>query len=86
MSHATCQDRAARAASSCAECKAQLAEAICTIDRACTSLEYTCRDMDWEEEPCFDMRDAMRCAGLALAKLVEWEKEDKDEDENGGKR
>ena len=69
-------DKAANAAERCAEVKAKLAEVICAIDRACTTLEFICKDMGWEDEPCYDIRDAMRCAGLALAKLVEWEKED----------
>ena len=37
-----------------------------------------CKEMDWDEEPVYDMQDAMRNAGLALAKLVWWENEEKD--------
>ena len=72
----TKHDKAAKAAANCSEVKAKVADAVCILDKACFTLEFTCKDMDWEDEPCYDIRDAMRCAGLALAKLVEWEKED----------
>lgn len=65
-----------KAAASCQLVKFKLSEAICALDEACGSLEYVCRQMDWDEGPCFDIRDAMRCAGLALAKMLEWERED----------
>ena len=82
MSFAKKQDLAAQAAADCAEVKALVAEALCTLEKASITLEFACRKMDWDDEPNFDIRDAMRCAGLALAKLLEWEKADAEE--NGG--
>ena len=60
----------------CSEVQLNLAKTICNLDLDADRLRLACKAMDWDDEPVYDMQDAMRNAGLALAKLVWWEKEE----------
>ena len=62
----------------CSEVQLNLAKTICKLDLDADRLRLACQRMDWDDEPVYDMQDAMRNAGLALAKLVWWEKEEED--------